>query len=259
MGESLTTADNRFGGALRELRQTLRLSQLDLAKRLGTTQRHLSFLETGRSRPTREMIGRIVTGLSLSVGQRAALFAASGLADPERPVAPGAEAAETLDLLATRVLAPWPYPAFVLDRAWQILRANAKGETLLAVFGFTRLPSMFEVFLAPSFREAVENWEVFSMAFFFRLQAAAATSPEVARVFAEARRAGVFDHVPAMLTTTPAPALVPAILRQPDGSRLALTSIVGGLVTTHDAVVDALQVEFVIPLDDPTAAVMGAL
>ncbi|MEM6929054.1 MAG: helix-turn-helix transcriptional regulator, partial [Myxococcota bacterium] len=58
-----------FGPTLRSLRHELRLSQEALAEAVGSTQRHLSFLETGRSAPTRAMLGRIVAALRLTAAQ----------------------------------------------------------------------------------------------------------------------------------------------------------------------------------------------
>ena len=63
---------NSFGQVLHRLRHELGLFQAVVAQQLGTTQRHVSFLETGRSQPSRTMLGRLVTDLNLSAGQRRA-------------------------------------------------------------------------------------------------------------------------------------------------------------------------------------------
>lgn len=94
-----------FGPVLSSLRHELGLSQSAIAARLGTTQRHVSFLETGRSQPSRAMLGRLVTDLNLSAGQRAALFAASNLRNPyKRRDFSSTEVAETLDMIEHRLL-----------------------------------------------------------------------------------------------------------------------------------------------------------
>lgn len=253
---------NRFGRALRELRQALALSQLELAHAVGTTQRHVSFLETGRSAPTREMIGRLATSLSLSVAQRQALFLASGFASPfPRRSMDSADVQATLELLDRRLIRHWPFPAYVMDRQWRVLRANRPGHQLLEGFALDGIAevSLLDLFMAELFRERVVNWQELSMAFFFRMQAAAVESAAFASRFEHARSQGLFDHVPAYLTGgQEVPALVPAILQAPDGSRMVLTSLVGHLATAHDALVDGLEVELMVPVDDATEARMLA-
>ena len=73
-------ARNNFGDALREWRNLRRRSQLDLANEAGVSQRHLSFLETGRSNPSREMVIHLGTVLDLSLRNRNALLTAAGFA-----------------------------------------------------------------------------------------------------------------------------------------------------------------------------------
>jgi transcriptional regulator with XRE-family HTH domain len=102
---------NSFGPALRSMRGDLGISQLDLAQAIQTTQRHVSFLETGRSAPTRDFVIRLAVGLTLSLPQRAALFDAAGYQNPYMKRQFGPEAHKSvLDMLERRVLAHWPYP-----------------------------------------------------------------------------------------------------------------------------------------------------
>ena len=132
----MSTLPNTFGPALRALRQTLGLSQLALAHRLRSTQRHISFLETGRSRATAGFLQRLCTELNLSTAQRGALFEASELRNPyPARSADDAEIGRALDLIEHRVLRNWPFPAFALDRDWTVLRANTGARAMLAGFG----------------------------------------------------------------------------------------------------------------------------
>src|SRR5215470_10501997 len=71
---------NRFAGELRRWRQSRRWSQLELALRAGTTQRHLSFMEHGRSMPGRTMVVRLAESLELTLRERNALLLAAGYA-----------------------------------------------------------------------------------------------------------------------------------------------------------------------------------
>ena len=114
------------GGLLREWRQRRRLSQLDLACDAGISTRHLSFVETGRAHPSRDMVLHLSEQLDVPVRERNVLLVAAGYAPifPERPLAdPALAAARTaMDLVLERQK---PYPAFALDRHWNIVASNA--------------------------------------------------------------------------------------------------------------------------------------
>jgi transcriptional regulator with XRE-family HTH domain len=114
------------GGLLREWRQRRRLSQLDLACDAGISTRHLSFVETGRAHPSRDMLLHLSEQLDVPVRERNVLLVAAGYAPifPERPLADPALAAAraAIDLVLERQK---PYPAFALDRHWGIVASNA--------------------------------------------------------------------------------------------------------------------------------------
>lgn len=113
------------GSLLREWRQRRRLSQLDLACDAGISTRHLSFLETGRALPSREMLLHLSEQLDVPVRERNVLLVAAGYAPsfPERPLQdPALTAARAaIDLVLARQL---PYPAFAIDRYWTIVSSN---------------------------------------------------------------------------------------------------------------------------------------
>ncbi len=114
-----------FPYALRDRRTRRRLSQLELALRAGTTQRHVSFMETGRSVPGREMVVRLAESLELPPRERNDLLLTAGYAPvyPDRPLDSPELAAvrEALDAVLTGHL---PYPALVIDRHGDLITAN---------------------------------------------------------------------------------------------------------------------------------------
>lgn len=114
------------GGLLRQWRQRRRLSQLHLACDAGISTRHLSFVETGRSHPSREMLLHLSEQLEVPVRERNVLLVAAGYAPifPERPLADPAlaPARAAIDLILDK---QQPYPAFALDRQWRIVASNA--------------------------------------------------------------------------------------------------------------------------------------
>jgi transcriptional regulator with XRE-family HTH domain len=120
------------GELLREWRQRRRLSQLDLAGEAGVSARHLSFVETGRARPSREMVLHLAEQLEVPLGARNELLTAAGfapayrrrdLADPDMAAVRAA---------VDRVLAAYePFPALAVDRSWHLVTANRAVSALL--------------------------------------------------------------------------------------------------------------------------------
>lgn len=121
------------GDVLRSWRQRRHLSQLDLAAIADISSRHLSFVETGRSQPSREMLVRLADGLSLPLREQNRLLAAGGFAPvhPERSWKDHDLAAirHAVDLVLT---GHEPHPALAVDRAWNLVQANRAAEVLLA-------------------------------------------------------------------------------------------------------------------------------
>ena len=253
-----------FGGALRAMRNGLGLSQLQLAARLGTTQRHLSFLETGRSAATRPFLQRLCTELDLSAAQRSALFDASGFHNPfpDRSLT-SQEISDALDSIECRILDNWPFPAFALNQNWTFLRANAPARAMFSMFGVSLQPgpvSLVDVVLSDAFRSAIANWTEASLGMYFRLQRAASQNTELAGKFALARDRGFFDHIPRQLTGGMAPdPLSPIIMMLPDGQRLAVSPFVGHLASIQDATLEGVEIEFMVPLDDDSGAFLRSL
>jgi transcriptional regulator with XRE-family HTH domain len=122
-----------FGEHLRSWRQRRRLSQLDLAHHADISTRHLSFVETGRSMPSREMVLRLAARLDVPLRERNALLVSAGFAPMyrERPLDdPGMQAARQAVELVLK--AHEPYPALAIDRHWNLVAANACVAPLMA-------------------------------------------------------------------------------------------------------------------------------
>lgn len=121
------------GAHLRAWRQRRRLSQLDLALEAEISSKHLSFLETGRSRPSRDMVIRLAERLDVPLRERNVLLVAAGFAPayPQRGLDDPAlrEARQAVELILT---AHEPWPALAVDRHWHLVSANAAVPPLLA-------------------------------------------------------------------------------------------------------------------------------
>ncbi len=149
-----------FGRLLRHWRRLRGLSQLDLALQSGVGPRHLSFLETGRSRPGADMVVRLADALALPPRDRNQLLEAAGL-PALYPHAPPGDAAlapyrRVLDLM---LAAHEPFPCLVLDRWWSLLDANRSARTLFGVRPPLPAEAVVDLLYGPGpLRHAMLNW-----------------------------------------------------------------------------------------------------
>ena len=124
----MTTA---IGPLLKEWRAHRRLSQLDLAAAAGVSQRHISFVETGRSRPSRELVVHLAETMSVPLRDRNVLLQAAGFAPLYRETAIDdpdvALVQRAVELMLDR---HEPYPAVVLDHRWNLIRSNSAAARL---------------------------------------------------------------------------------------------------------------------------------
>src|SRR4051794_36360229 len=121
------------GPLLREWRERRRMTQLQLALESGVSARHLSFVETGRSKPGRELVLRVAEQLEIPFRERNQVLLAAGHAPafPERSLK-DPELAPVREALDRVLAAHEPYPAVVFDRAWDLVATNAPMSALAA-------------------------------------------------------------------------------------------------------------------------------
>jgi transcriptional regulator with XRE-family HTH domain len=129
----MTATHKPVGDHLREWRMRRRMSQLDLALEAEISTRHLSFLETGRAQPSREMVLHLSDQLEIPLRERNVILVAAGFAPvfPERRLEDPqlAAARRAVDII---LKAHEPYPALVVDLRWNLVAANAAVAPLLA-------------------------------------------------------------------------------------------------------------------------------
>lgn len=244
------------GRLLRVWRTSRRLSQLGLSERAGVSARHLSFVETGRSRPTREMILRLADELDVPLRSRNELLLAGGFAPayPERALdAPDLAAvlASLRDVLAGHE----PYPAILIDRHWTLIDANAAiGPLLEGAAPWLLEPpvnvlrlSLHPEGMAPRIGNLAE-WRTHVLHRLDR-QAAAAGDPVLRALHDELRR------LPGG-TTRVVPDGVVVPLRYEDLSFFSVTSVLG---TPLDVTLSELAVESFLPADSATATYLAGV
>ncbi|MBL8906158.1 MAG: helix-turn-helix transcriptional regulator [Rhizobiales bacterium] len=129
----MRTGSETVGDILRNWRQLRRFSQMGLANEAEISARHLSFVESGRSRPSREVLLRLAEPLQLPLRERNRLFLASGYAPPHAEDAMHGPEMTAIKALIEQVLtAQMPYPALAVDRHWTLVSAN---RALLGLIG----------------------------------------------------------------------------------------------------------------------------
>jgi transcriptional regulator with XRE-family HTH domain len=244
------------GSLLRDWRRRRRLSQLDLALEAGVSARHLSFVETGRSRPSADMVLHLADQLDVPLRERNHLLLAAGYAPvyAERPLEdPEMEPVRrALDFL---LAAHDPYPAVVVDRRWNLVAANRSLGLLTALVAPTLLEPPANVLraslhpdgLAPHIANLGE-WRAHLLE---RLDRQVAVSGD-----------GQLAALRAELEEYPGPAqphhagddiLVPLRVRA-GGSELAFFSTIATFGTAVEITAAELSIESFFPADAATAA-----
>jgi transcriptional regulator with XRE-family HTH domain len=130
------TESSAFGPLLRDCRRARKLSQLDLAMQAEVSQRHLSFLESGRAQPSREMVVQLAQSLDLPLRERNRLLLCAGFAGVyhERKLE-AADMQPAREALGILIRHHEPFPAIVVDRAWNQLMQNAAVPRVFGVIG----------------------------------------------------------------------------------------------------------------------------
>ena len=257
-----------FGPRLRWWRQRRGLSQIELAGTTDTTQRHLSFLESGRAAPSREMVMRLAAGLDVPLRQQNALLLAAGFAPAWRESSLSEPALAAVNSALDYMLAQQdPYPAFVVDRRWNLLRANAGAARLTEVLTGAVTPgdppaepmNLAVALVSPDgLRPFIANWEEVALYFLRGVQADALAdgTPATAELL---ERLLAFPGLRALSRALPptdpqAPVLV-IHFRGADGASLRLFTTIATLGTPHDVTLQEIRIECFFPIDEASAQV----
>jgi transcriptional regulator with XRE-family HTH domain len=251
----------QVGSLLRDWRQRRRLSQLELALEADVSARHLSFVETGRARPSASMVLHLAERLDVPLRERNRMLLAAGHAPAfqshhldEPPMAPVRAA---IDLI---LKGHDPYPALVVDRAWEMIAANRAVSLLTADVAPELLEppvNVLRIALHPDgVAPRIANLAEWRMHLLDRLrrQIALTGDPALVALLAEletypAPPAPSHDGEPAIA--------VPLRLHSPQGE-LAFISTVATFGTAVEITASELAIESFFPADDATAAAVRA-
>jgi len=262
-----------FGHLLRSSRAARRLSQLQLAVEADVSQRHLSFLESGRALPSREMVLQLARALDLPLRERNRMLVSAGFASiyATRPL----DAADMQSVRAALELLlahHEPYPAVVVDRAWNLFMANAAVPRVFGAIGDldamfrhvcgTRPPNVLAILLHPEgMQPFIRNFEEVAVPLLARTAREALEHPHVQQVLDEVLQ---YPTIPARWRSldlqrhaNPLPVL-PTEFAAGD-HRLRLFSMMTTFGTPLDLTTDELRVESFFPADPASEVLLRAL
>lgn len=255
-----------IGELIREARQQRRLSQMDLALDVGISPRHLSFVETGRSKPGAEVLLAIAQRLALPLRTRNVWLLAAGYAPrySEQPLA-SSQMAQVHAALDKLLHAHDPYPGIVLDGRWNVVRANTAAQRLIALLPATlREPqlNMFRASLHPEgFAALTQNFPEWGSYLVQALskQVQDTRDPTMTALLQDVRQ---YPNVASLQTTSAEAAapslLIPCVLVLGD-QRFSLFTTLTSFGTPRDITLAELSIELFYPSDQETGTLLHRL
>jgi len=258
----VSATTSAVGELLREWRGTQGMSQLDLALEAGVSSRHVSFIETGRSTPSRAMVLRLAATLDLPLRERNALLVAAGFAPVYREsVLQDADLAPVRRALELVLRSHEPYPAFVLDSGWNILLANRAHERVLPMLMPEGAPipdsvNVVRLVFDPALlRPRVANWELVAHVLGHRVRRQLRSpnlETERKRLFEELLAYPGVGAAMARATAPPDAAILIPLVFEIDGGRLSWFSTIATIGTPQDVTLEELRIESLFPADEET-------
>jgi transcriptional regulator with XRE-family HTH domain len=256
-----------FASQLRTWRQKRGLSQLGLAHEANVSQRHISFLERRRSAPSRQMVLRLGAALEMPLREQNAMLLAAGYAPVWRQSALGTADMAIVDRALDFMLEQHePFPAFVIDRWWHLLRANRGGQRfagfLVGSPPFVPDPAdpinLADAFVAPQpMRPIFTNWPDI-VRYFLRTVRADALADGTAETRALFDRLLDYPDARSLLEEAPTdgrPDPVLAMDIEKDGIRMSLFTTLATLGTPLDVTAQEIRIECFFPAEETTAAI----
>lgn len=228
------------------------MSQLELGSMAEVSPRHISFLESGRSNPSRPMVLHLADALEVPRSERNRLLGAAGFApaytshDPDDP-----------QMEPIRKAVEWtltqhdPFPAIVLDRHWKVVDANTSANMMLAMLGVEPVASLLDVFLQDGgAADMIENWSEVGYFLLTRLrtESAALGGDDI---LDDAIRQLAADERIAPSSELSLPPVIPSVFVI-DELRISMFSTIAQFGSAEDLTLADHRIELFFPADEPT-------
>ena len=248
-----------FGTLLKSWRNARRMSQLELGVAANVSARHISFLETGRARPSRPMVLALSETLNVPRANRNRLLAAAGFAN-----AYVARSLDDRDMAPVQAALDWmlerhdPYPAIALDRHWTLVATNRCSAAMLAPLGLAEGDSLLEALIGDGpFAQALENRDEVAGHVAMRLQTESAYLGGDPILDRAAARLGAARPPDDAGPSEAFPAVIAARFRLGD-TVLSLFSTIAQFGSTEDIALADLRIELMFPADPATHEMLVA-
>jgi transcriptional regulator with XRE-family HTH domain len=250
--------DRAFGDILKEWRRLRRLSQLELALSAGASARHLSFLESGRARPSREMILRLASALDMPRAVVNRALHAAGFA-PVYPALPlsAPDLAPVRGAIETMLANHEPMPAFAIDRGWNLIGANGAARRLFAAVSPTAPANVIDLLLSLADGDRIENWEETAGLALQRLRAEIAHFGGDAPLEARLRALAAHPRLQPRAPVAQDRVVIPMTLRV-GPSRLSVFTVIAAFTAVEDVAASEIRIELMFPADEATRAHFAA-
>ena len=253
--------ESGFPNLLKTWRQKRRMSQLELSLSSGVSQRHVSFLESGRAKPSRSMILQLSETLEVPLRERndwltaagfAPIFRARPLDDPQM--------AQVMSAVRLMLTNHEPFPAIAIDRAWNIRLSNKPFDMMSTMMGgdvWTRVGgpqrNLMRLFFHPNgIKPFIANWKAIAPLLWHRArrEAEALAGEEMKAVLSDLSQ---YQDAETLWAAEDAP-LVPVLPVEvdKDGTRISLFSVIATFGTAQDVTADELRIESFFPGDKDT-------
>lgn len=256
-----------FPQLLKAWRTKRRLSQLDLALESGVSQRHVSFLESGRAKPSRAMILQLSETLEVPLRERndwlvaagfAPIFRARPLDDPQMN--------QVMNAVRMMLANHEPFPAIAIDRAWNIRLSNRPFDILASMVGdevWARVGgperNLMRLFFHPNgVKPLVSNWNTIAPLLWHRArrEADALGGQEMKAVLADLSQYQDAETLWAAEETALVPVL--PLEMEKDGLRVSLFTVIATFGTAQDVTADELRIESFFAADEATDRIFRA-
>ncbi|WP_306251216.1 helix-turn-helix domain-containing protein [Parvularcula sp. IMCC14364] len=245
----------QFGDILKEWRGIRRISQLDLSLEADTSSRHVSFLESGRSRPSRGMILKLAEALQMPRAAVNNALLAAGYAPVFPDLPQDHEAlAPVHAAINTMLQSHMPYPGVVVDRHWDLINANMAAMQMFAAAGLTGVNNMVEMLIVDDPENSIiVNWPELASLTLARLKTEnlhCGGNPRLQKMIADLAGHSRFEGEDLSAVDLYAP-VIPMVLRIGD-MQLTLFSTIAQFGTVQDITLSDFSIELIFPVDDAT-------
>ncbi len=247
----IQTISNQFPKLLKHWRNTRRMSQLNLGLAANVSARHVSFLETGRSTPSRSMVLQLCKTLDVPLPAQNTLLHAAGFAEVYRN-----RQWNDQELAQARLAVDWtlqrhePFPAMALDKHWTIIKANRAATLLLNAVGIAEGENLLRAMQqSERLKAAISNWQDVLQHMISRLRT------ESAKLGSDSVLSLAADNLALQLTQKSdfhAGSVVLATRYVLNGLELSLFSMLAQFSNAEDIALADLRVELMYPADEPT-------